>query len=300
MIIIIPPNSTPMVRGLNAVRQEAPLINVSTVNELSIICDCSCVYRTTVFGLVGGSEFENDKSDFIFRTILAGDSVVIELHKEGVLLATISDDTYGEFFPLGSITQQPLYVGFLVEWEKVLDLEGPGTYEIVADVTVLGNTTTCTSEPFQLLPFTREAADGTVRIDAVCNSNVESSEFNFIGINWFKSKRIYGQFGYLEPTFETKNYFDQSRVVRKIQDAIVNEYTLETTLLTGDISNKIIYEQLLGDVLTITDYNIITDRPYVGVQVYPDEIERPIPGEEVWRFKFTDKQPNHISRLFIA
>jgi len=309
-IIIEPADITPGARGLNAMRLLAPILNVSAPNELAAICDCTCVYRTPVFASPGGTTFENDKNSFIFRTVLPGDTVVIELFKDGALLATIVDDTYGLYFPLGTfgstagqLPEQALYIGFLVEWEKVFTLEGPGDYQICATIEILGVETIFESEPFTLLPFTRLAADGTVRIDSLCNANVEASEFNFIGMNWFKSVRIYGQFGFKDPEYEKSTYFDTVRNEKQIQNKITNEYSLNTELLPGEITDRIIYEQMLGDEIEITDYTIKTNRPYVGVKVYPNGFEKdPVSDQsgngEVYTIKFSDKKQNWLSRLY--
>jgi len=308
MITLTVTNANPQIRGGLVTRQVAPTLNDATPDSLGIVCDCRCVYRTPVFANtdLASGEFENDSSDFIYRTVLAGDTVEISLFKEGVLVSVITDDTYGLFFPLGFFNnpdqpEQALYVGFLLQWQKVLILEGPGDYEIRTDVTVLGVLTEFHSELFTLLPFSNHAAHGTVRIDAYMNSNIESSAFNFIGMDWFKSKRVRGEFGFREGKIEVENYADTSRVLHRIQDSITNEYTLKTQLVTGEIADDIIYQHLLGDRVICTNYNLRAPREYVGVKLYPSEIEKPDAegsGKEMYEIKFTDKQPNIIARRF--
>lgn len=310
MITLLVPDDNQMTRGGIVHRAEAPTLNDATPDSLGIVCDCTCVYRTPVFAStdLATNEFQNDSSDFIYRTVLAGDTVEIKLFKNGVELATITDDTYGIYSPLGTfgntspqLPEQLLYVGFLVQWQKVLILEGSALYEIRTEVTVLGNLTEFRSEIFHLIQFGLHEANGTVRVDSYMNSNVERSEFNFIGMDWFKSKRVRGEFRRLEPKIEIENYADTLRTMHRIQDSIVDEYELQTSLMTGDISDDLIYQHLLGDRVIVTAYQIISPREYIGVKLYPSKIQKPdefASTKEVYTITFTDKQPNIIARRY--
>ncbi len=111
-----------------------------------------CTFIFKVFG--GGSEFqEKDQFTFIEEVAVGTDTIVFKLFKDGVLVATITDQTYGVFKALGTLTTQPLISYFIAEWDKIFTLEGEGCFHIETTITSLGVTVVKNSFCFELREY---------------------------------------------------------------------------------------------------------------------------------------------------
>jgi hypothetical protein len=125
-----------------------PEIREDAVNDFQYR---DCCYEEKIFAQPGGEWWKNDKSSFLFQTFIVGDSIDIQLWKDGENLGSIVDDTYGDFY--NGFASQPNYIGFVVDWEKVFDEEGAGCYKIKADLFILGYGSTFESQKFHLYPY---------------------------------------------------------------------------------------------------------------------------------------------------
>ena len=266
-------------------------------------CELACPYTEKVFANVGGEYWKNDKSSFLFKKIIASDTITIKLLKAGTVVATITDDTYGTYY--GTFTAQPLYVGFVVEWEKVMNLEGAGSYTIEVDKVILGTPTTEISRCFFLSEYSDQAADKTIRIETYQNGNILSSQFDYTDLlpdGWYNSYRISGRLNTPDPKKETDNYLTQDYELKQIQDQIINEWELTTELLPSEITNNLLYEDMLANTFEVTDYSIFAHEIYRRVSLYPTEIEKV--GEytknpnRAYKITLLDKEPNIIKRNF--
>lgn len=304
-IIINQTNSGAMTQNYIAAR-----LNASTIPSLQItpnanefcLCDYICDYEEKVFGKVGGEEYQKDTSAFLYKVYDAADTVVIKLQKNGVDLATITGTTYGLHYPLGSISQQPLYSGVQLDWTKVLNLHGGGYYKIKAEITIFGSTEEVYSHQFRLYPFSEENAHGTVRVQTIQNGDIFSGQFDYTGMMWAQSFRIKGYFGFKKPTIEIDEYQDETRTKQQIQDRIVNEYLLETGLLPSIISNQLIYDNMLANKIYISDYNLFNNEIYrkfeVRISSFDDAKLFRMTPRGLYTFKFTDIKDNIIKRNF--
>lgn len=270
-------------------------------------CDIECLYEELALAKIGGTGRQNDKTSFLFTKLIAADTITFKLFKSGTEIATITDNTYGEFFAAGTLANA-LYVGFIVDWEKVLTVEGAGLYEIKAETTIIGESKTFTSHKYRLIPYSDLAANGTIRIKAIQNGNIESNQLDYTGLEWEQMIRIKGKFFGKTPSLESDRYLDGQRKLSQIQDQINNSYTLETRLLPSEVANKIIYDLFLSNRIFVTDYNILNEdvenceKTYTDIEVYPEEFEEPSHFSRITRrlysFKFTDKKQNILKRNF--
>ncbi len=214
MIIITLPNGTPQSTEGMAVKLSGQTLPEITVTETNDFCYCEteCKYNPLVLAEVGGEDYKNDKSQFLFRRLISGDSVEMKLYKDGVELATLNNNTYGTFFngfASGNIYQQ-LYVGYLLEWEEVYNLHGAGAYMIKTELNIVGNTSTVNSELYNLMGYSDRVADNTVRIETTQNGNILGSDFDFTGLEWFQSMRVRGNFYEDSESFEKNAYLTQN------------------------------------------------------------------------------------------
>jgi len=237
-------------------------------------CDLECEEISTVFASVGNEDYKNDKSSFIYRRYSDSDTVSIKLWKNKVELLELNDNTLGIFYPqiVGALPSAESYVAYLLDWEKVYDIYGAGNYQVITTLNQLGTEILVKSIKFNLMGYSDEAADGTVRIESYQNGNIIGSDFDFTGINWYSSMRIDGKFTETAETFETNEYLTQNYNRKQIQDKIIENYSLETNLLPRSISEVITKNSILDNKILITDYNLFNEKVLRKIDVRTKEI----------------------------
>lgn len=261
-------------------------------------CWCNYVCKAILPAFSGDTDLTNDKKDFLYARITPADTIVMKLYKEGVLKATLTNDTYGTFYDFGDLTNGNLK-GYLLDWGLVHTAFGSGDYQLITTLTVFSNAITIESSYFRLMPYNEQAANRTVRIESYQNGLIESG-MDFTGCNWYGQVRVRGHFGNKQPDFVTDNYLSSDRERKQIQDSITNTYTLEILGMSYDEKETFIYQTLLANRLFLTDYSIPNDDKYRKKEVYPDSIEKLTynkdrPGSHSV-IKIRDKKENIIKR----
>lgn len=219
-------------------------------------CVCECPYEELVFGKAGGQWYENDLNDFLFTKRSSSDTIAFELWKNGVKKADINNTTYGTYY--STFTEQPLYVGLVVDWQKVLAVEGIGVYQIKSPQTILGNATTFESQLFRLMPYSDELANGTIRIEGYQTGNIvghELNHYNLLTNGWYYSNRFKGFLKQETPKYIKDNYVNQNYELSQIQETLINNWELELGLIPNILYNKIVKEICLANKILISDYN---------------------------------------------
>lgn len=225
--------------------------------------DCPDILPVFVDPTNPSVEIRNDKFDVMSSKggFLAG-AVTFELHKDGVKVADLNDNTYGTFYPVGSwpvadgfTSNQANQAGYQGNWIDVYNAHGLGCYTIVAQrVTPFGNFS-FPSCCYEMNLWTEAGADETVTIKAVQNGKIIKENIDFTGINWNQHYRVPGFFGFPNRNFTETNFITKNRKVEQIQDEIVNDYTLELyfvpTCLKDDIDGI-----LLANDIIISDFNV--------------------------------------------
>jgi len=310
MIILDAVNTNPMIpgKGLATRLKGKTLPTIPSIEEGDFnLCCLSCEYIEKKFASTTATEsYKNDKSSFLAQKLIAADTINYQLWRNGVKLADIVDDTYGDYYP--SFVDAPLYVGFIVYWKKVLIAHGAATYQIKTVKNILGQQITLSSVKFRLMPYTARNANHTVRIDSYQTGNIISSEFDYSLVlsdlpdGWMRSVRIGGKFGDWEPDIEIDEYMTGTYKKEQIQTKITTTYSLYTDLLPFNISEVIIYDKILANKIIVNDYNAHNQKVYRDLSVSIKEIS------EVEHFKnninskflikFTDKIDNTIKTNF--
>lgn len=280
MIIKIFPNVSPGELTGNTIKQLGKSLPVVTPESISAICICNyikCKYKEPVFASNTNDFWKNDKSDFLFKRLLLADTVDIYLYRGGKKVALLDNNNYGAYFDgfTGS-DQQQLYKGFLVDWKKVLQIEGVGNYEVRADLVVAGVATEFISREFELKGYSDLLANGTVRIEAYQNGNIFGGNFDYTGNNWYSSVRIPGIFGNPTPEYLDDNYISGSREKKQISATMSRKWTLATKLLPWQVAEKLVYNQMLANKILITDYNIFAESIWRRLDVRLSEISKPV------------------------
>ena len=309
MIIIQQLNTVPYsFSSGNAKKELSPAIDKVPSPQTNDTCICDffvCTYVEKIFvdPNFPNDFWKNDKNEFLFRKLVPTDTVDMELHKNGVKVADLIDNTFGIFFdgfPQGSLAQQ-IYKGYFVDWLSVYNVHGIGVYKIVANLNIIGNATVSESRDFNMVFYSDLLADSTVRIETVQNGNILGSEFDFSGLQWQQSLRIPAVFGNPTPTFETTEYMTSQHLRRQNKATMSREWELSTRLISWEVVSKLVYNKMLGNEILITDYKIKAESIWRRVSVFMKEIDKPevgnIPNKR-YNMKFVDSQDVFTKRNF--
>ena len=309
MIVIEQSNLVPYTYGSgNAGKLQGaalPEIPTSSTNDICICDFVRCEYSERVFASPSNPNdyWKNDQNEFLFKRFVAVDTIALELHKAGVKVADLNDGTYGTFyngFASGSSEQQ-LYVGYLLDWLTVYNAFGGGSYTVVANLDIIGNTSVETSRKFLLSLYNDVSANNTVRIETTQNGNIFGSQFDFTGLNWYQSLRLPANFGNPSPIFETSEYKTSKHLRRQNKAIMGREWELKTGLIPWEVADKLVYNKMLGNSILITDYTIKAESIWRRVKVFMQEIEKPEITKtpvKVYNIKFTDVEDKYTKRNF--
>lgn len=262
-----------------------PLGVVEAENVIFCPCDFRCDFEELVFADDANDGIKNDFSDFLFKKITASDTIVIQLVKDGVILAEINNDDYGTYYD--GFDNQPLYVGWIADWTKIFQAFSGGLYNVRVTTTILGEETIFTSRNFRLNTFDILSADRTVKIETRQTGRFENGEFDFTNLidgGWLSSIRLKGTFGYMQPNLQADIYQDPSYRVVQNRDQVIREYPLIANALPESIFNRIAVQDVLANEILITAYNALQELKY---EKYPVVVD-----------SFSDARYDNLGRVF--
>ncbi len=309
MIKIQLPNTTPYTYGSgNAVKELGPALPEIIVTEVNNICICDfiqCQYIEKVFASQAPDNewYKNDKNEFLFKRFVSADTIDIELYKDGDKIEDLNNNSFGTFFNgfSSGTTEQQLYVGYLLDWELVQATHGNGFFQVKAQMTIIGTSSTYESRMFNLLIYGDREANKTVRIESYQNGNIFGSSFDFTGLNWYQSLRVPGTFGNPSPVVELDNYINSNHESRQITAKNSREWELVTGLINYEVGTILLYNKFLGNKILITDYLIKAESIFRRIDVMLLEINKPeIKGtpDRAYNIKFTDRKDTFRKRNF--
>jgi len=255
-------------------------ITVSAISSpLSVLkndfcyCASECNYIETAFAEPLGEDYKNDRASFLFQKLSSSDTIVFDLYKDGQKIATISDNTYGVYYDGFDVA--PLYVGFVLEWEKVIDLHGAGMYQVRTKRTILGVSDELESVIYRLLPYSDDHADKTVKIVGKQTGNIKGNPLDFTGLlpdGWAFYVRVDGWLKLVNPTYIQDNYLDSNDTRLQIQDKIVSNYEVNILQAPASVLNLFLkgFISLANDI-SITDYNLFNVQIYRDLKLYTQD-----------------------------
>ena len=262
------------------------------------LCDLGlkeCNYIEPAF-YGGANEYENDYTSFFINKVDENDTIKFYLinveNEEETELVEIEQALFGEYFDNETFTG--VRVDFNLLHSSFNDLH---KVKFKIKQVVFGTEIIEESHEFELIRWSLERANGTVRIETVNSGRIESGN-NYSSYNWKRSVRLQGFFGRETPTINTDNYQDGERRIKQIQDSIRNEYTLETELIPNKIFKGLIFNDMLANEIFVSDYNL-KNANYKGLPVYPVSIassyyEKNENGS--YEITFTDRRQNIVKR----
>ncbi|GAG96267.1 unnamed protein product, partial [marine sediment metagenome] len=137
----------------------------------STLIDC-CFTIPVLAKLTGGDRFTNDQSSVVYFYDSGFSSASLNLQKYNgsnwIEVAPLIDDTYGTNYPFGFAENAggEKLLGYLIDWQKVLNAEGEGSYRIQTEETpVIGDVVNRFSFDYCLKTYNEIRANKTVRFD---------------------------------------------------------------------------------------------------------------------------------------
>jgi hypothetical protein len=200
---------------------------------------------------------------------------VYKIYKDNVLLATMSgSSTYGVDYLFGFQTvNNQKYVGYKIEWHKVLTLHGAGIYKVELAVTdgVLGNVSIFSFD-FKLCEYRADRAEMTIRLQWYQNGLIGSLSddkltVNYLNLNWVNQIRLSGYFGYPTADYTKEEIQYQNGVREWTFDEQEPIYILETKRIPAQLHNLFRISIMQSDRCTITDYNSRNAEKYVDKEI---------------------------------
>jgi hypothetical protein len=218
---------------------------------------------------------------------------------------TINDATYGIFMDVGDLATYPNDWSFAIEWFRVANLIGFGTYSLEFTIkdaslnTVFSESTPC----YYLQPYSCDDANGTVRFEVLQNG------YNQSGFDWSGFTGLFKLFtkqqirlnGYVKKTaISETDYVTTSQYKSDhVQTRVYHEY--EVTLRSVDeyVYLKLVKGLLLEMPVMLTVYDTSNDTNYDNFEVkFLDvEIEEFDKNRQSnVKIKFDDYSRNNIKR----
>lgn len=218
------------------------------------LCSWMCDYTENawVFPDDVDDSYKNDYKAFLATLLDASSTNTFTLIDASENEYILNDSTYGEYFPLGFNTVQPLKVGYRIDWIKVYDLLGGGYYTVKSEQVDFGNTTETISHKYHVRLFDVKASNHSIKLETVQTGIILNGE-DYGGMEWKNMVRIKGTFGAIAPQYEINRLQDSDRRDIDVQTSKFNQYTLSTELIPD----------FIGDI--ITDDNVLTDQIFISV-----------------------------------
>ena len=260
-------------------RQVAGLVPLTPCDEVPCrtLPDVACCERLTVFGNIGDnkSTYENDISNFLidvglYRANVGGVTVAWTLERgtsgfgvdcEYGSTYALNNTDYGTPLPFGTYSTHQSYNGYIIDWGKVLNVRGAGTYRVRVTITY-GDVEFCfLSPPFWLREFDCKLADGTVKFETSLTGKIGSIKeqgyiFDLCNMTHRDSIRVRGFFGYetVPEYLQLLNEF-QNGNIQQIRNEAVQQFRYLSHYMPKEYHDRFKVYGMMADELRVSDYN---------------------------------------------
>ena len=265
-------NGTSQKQDFTLIRNNPNAIT-SVVNSVSNNGECCFVLPALAEIGTPTTELKNDKHSVIwfFDNGFTFAELILQKLVNGVYtdLYPISfDNSYGTNFVYGfyETIYQEQAIGYLLDWNLVLNLQGEGDYRVKCNATQIGSTiNNYYSFEFCLKEYTEARANKTVRLDWLKNGNSgslidDTRKVDFGTLNWFNSIRLPKSYFGKTQLKQEKNYTKyQTGENIWIKDSIDFDYTLQVNQIPTFLSDFISLDANINTEMYITDYNILNE-----------------------------------------
>lgn len=302
MIRIFNPNPRPTVRIGESSKEDFIFASRPTA-AISVsfdICDWVLKFCEPKFAEVGtktaNDKHRNDKTELLFQLSSPSDTVELKLFKcedgEEVEKATITDDTYGEFFD-STFFPDELKVGFIADWNLIINAFGTGQYFFESDVVILNQADDNRTWFYWLEPWDEIAANDTVRIQSFQRGPIDGG-IDYTGFKWESEIRLRGKFNWTNSPLTKDHYQSEDRQDIQNRDRTVAEYTLSLFSIPYGPLRQILLDKNLANDTIIQSYELRGVLPlYEEFNVTPDS---PGPIERLEDSNFVDIEITYVDK----
>lgn len=230
--------------------------------------------------------YKNDRTGIAYKF----DEMTIELEdKQGNLSAAPGISVN---FP-----HQPDAKGFVIDWRQVAvgSVLTQGCYKVRVNWELQGNSGWFYFGSYNLVEYSPFNALGTVRLFVVLDDLVRKQGINYKDSGFATTLRFRGQFGYMQPKYETENIIYTDRRREKVRNESLRTYELRSSYLLSCMTRLIDEETLLtANQIYISDHNAnnhVQDL-YYDYPVILSEEESPT-------FEYTDSVYAKVKAAFV-
>jgi hypothetical protein len=222
--------------------------------------DCCCKFL--VLASSSANSWENDITSAWIKTSDTSDTITFKLLKNGNPTTYIPTPVQ---FPNDSLA---LYT--TINWNDVLQLDGPGCYKLQIIYNISGITGTLNWGVYDLRPYTINNALSTARIRAVFNGKQEVENIDFTNSDVVSDIRFNGFIGNRQPNMQLDNIIYNNREMKRVIRENLYNYDIITDPLDECFIKPMVETYLLSEnQLFISDYNahnhsyLINDLPVI-------------------------------------
>lgn len=230
--------------------------------------------------------YKNDRTGIAYKF----DEMTIELENE-----------LGGLEPAPGITvnfpYQPDAKGFVIDWRQVTNgsILKQGCYKVRVNWELAGNAGWFYFGSYNLKEYSPFNALGTVRMFVVLDDLVRKQGINYKDSGFASTLRFRGQFGYMQPKYDTENIIYSDRRREKVRNEALRTYELRSNYLLSCMTRLIDEETLLtANQIYISDHNAnnhVQDT-YYDYPVILSEEESPT-------FEYTDSVYAKVKAVFV-
>ncbi len=276
-------------------------------------CSCDTVIPAFVYLTDTADKLKNDFFQWILK-VPQNNTVVATLTKVDTGVEyVITNNDFGNLYAVDALKDNVW--GLVIQWRKVVQLHGFGNYQLNITVSnVIPNEIFNKDYPvFCVMPYSCESAHGTIRMETYQSGYIEGG-FDYRNLNfggppntqqaniqtgWGQQIRWYGRFWRLKPVVQTDNLYDNNRNLSQVQTQIEPAYQLRLEFIKADISDQVIYDNMLADYILMSDYNADAVKDYKNVKVSLEDIidtEPFLNKTELYNIKFVPYKQNNLKR----
>ena len=216
---------------------------------------CGKPYLTFANPENGSISWQND----LFSVAFIADDIEVILEKDGQELPAFGINLD---FPF-----QPDAVGFMILWREVLINHGTGCYKVKANYTLQGFEFTLHYGSFDLMPYSVEASESTIRVLGQYNDEVKMYGINFAGSNFARTFRVKGNLHNEQPNTEHGNILKGDDKFAKYRNHGQISYDLETAPLVACELDPLFEIIIASNRIYLSDFNRANFRQYRDVEV---------------------------------
>lgn len=217
---------------------------------------CYCKYECdTCYDVWGGGslDWQNDNTTFAFIKTISTDTFSLSLWKNGVNVATITDNTYGDF--VSSYASKPKQYSFVINWDLVYQAFGNGNYIFKNNYTSVGVANEFVSQEFCLSQYNDTEANGYIKFDWFQDGEILNNNFIFC-TPLFHSIKFNGLLNIDSPKTNKDSYATSEREIKQFRTEQVNNYTFSSKMINQSMYTLLNENIFLAEKLTITDFNL--------------------------------------------